>query len=643
MHMYMNQSTSELANRISKTLITAADQSLRPRTWTPVLEQTLHGIGCRHSLNPSLVSRVIDPFLIHHPSLALGFFNWASQQPGFTHTSISYHSILKSLSISRQFTALDTLMKQVKTLRIQLHPSVYRSLIASNIAGKKALNAFSVFNDVRLLISDIGADTCNSLVAALASAGNMGYAQQVFDDMLSRGVRVSTLGFGVYIWRFCVTAELDKALCLLDGVRRQDSGVNGSIVALLVIHGLCSASRVHEAVYMLDVLRKRDCKPDFMAYRIVAEALRAIGDVVDVEKVLKMKRKLGVAPRASDYRDFIYQLISERLICEAKDLGEVIVNGNFPIEDDVLNALIGSVSTEDPCSALMFFKLLVSKERSPTLLTFSNLSRNLCRHGKHDELLEVYKILSSSQYFVDIERYNVMVSFFCKAGKVKEAYQILQEMKKEGVGPDISSYNYVMEACCREDLVRPAKRLWDEMFANGCEANLKTYNILISKLAEMGQVKEAHRLFCHMLERGLQPDATTYDFLLKGLCQENQLETALEVFKKSLEQVAVIVKGILRNFIFYLVREGQFMAASNLVNDYTSTIGHSECNMMLLKCLVDAGEVDVAIEHMKRVGEMRPPMLNELLSWLASSSKPQPILELIQAIEGLQQYDTPPK
>ncbi|XP_024974078.1 pentatricopeptide repeat-containing protein At5g14080 isoform X2 [Cynara cardunculus var. scolymus] len=560
-----------------------------------------------------------------------------------THHSFPVSSIL-SLSItlpSHLASSTGPLSNQVKTLNIQLHPSLYRSLIASNVAGKKALNAFSVFNHVRCLIPDIGDHTCNSLVAALSSARNMGYAQQVFDEMTTRGVRVSTLGFGVFIWRFCITAELDKTLCLLDDVRRQDSGVNGSIVALLVVHGLCSASRVFEAMYMLDVLRKRDCKPDFMAYRIVAEALRATGNVVDVEKVLKMKRKLGVAPRASDYRDFIFQLISERLICEAKDLGEVIVNGNFPIEDDVLNALIGSVSTEDPCSALMFFKFLVSRERLPTLLTFTNLSRNLCRHEKHDELVQVYKILSWNQYFVDIERYHVMVSSFCKAGKVKEAYQVLQEMKKEGVGPDISSYNLVMEACCREDLVRPAKRLWDEMFANGCEANLKTYNILISKLSKIGQVKEAHRLFCHMLERGLQPDATTYGFLLEGLCQENQLETAFEVFKKSFEQDAVIAKDILREFILYLVREGQYMAASNLVHDYTTTIGHSESNMMLLKCLVDAGEVVVAIEHMKRVGEMWPSMLNELhaelLSWFTSSPKPQPILEFIQAIEGLQQ------
>ncbi|KAH0850290.1 hypothetical protein HID58_091245, partial [Brassica napus] len=44
----------------------------------------------------------------NHHSLALGFFNWAAQQP---------------------VLAMDALFKQVKTQRILLDPSVYRSLI----------------------------------------------------------------------------------------------------------------------------------------------------------------------------------------------------------------------------------------------------------------------------------------------------------------------------------------------------------------------------------------------------------------------------------------------------------------------------------------------------------------------------------
>ena len=430
--------------------------------------------------------------------------------------------------------------------------------------GKKTQNAFLVFSEVSAEIRELGPDICNSLLAALASDGYFEYADMVFEEMLLRGVSLSTLGFGVFIWRFSRNAEVGRVLSMLDEVRRGSSEINGSVIAVLIVHGFCQASRMSEAYWVLDELRGRGCKPDFMAYWIVAEGFRAMGSVPDTEKVLKKKRKLGVAPRANDYREFIFALVSERRICEAKELGEVIVGGSFPIEDDVLNVLIGSVSAFDTGSAIMFFKFLVGKERFPTLLTLSNLSRNLCKHGKTDELLEVFQFLSSHDYFKDLESYNVMVSFLCKAGRVKEAYGVLREMKKKGWGPDVSFYNSLMEACCREDLLRPAKRLWDEMFASGCGGNLKTYNILIQKFSEIGQIEESQRLFHHMLEKGVVPNATTYTSLLRGLCQETKLEAAFEVFNKSVKQDMVLAQTILSTFILYLCIEGMFFTLKNM-------------------------------------------------------------------------------
>ncbi|KAK3036421.1 hypothetical protein RJ639_030020 [Escallonia herrerae] len=516
------------------------------------------------------------------PLTALGFFNWAAQQPGFAHTPTTYHSILKSLSISRQFNAVDKLLKQVKAHKIDIPPSVYKSVIASYVIGKKTQNAFSLFNDIDGLACVTGPNTCNSLLAALACDGDIGNAQKVFDEMTFRG---GILG-----------------------------GINGSIIAVLVVHGLCSASRVAEASCALHELRSRDCKPDFMAYRIVAEASRLMGNVVDVMKILKKKRKLGVAPRADDYREFLFSLISERLICEAKDLGEVIVGGDFPIQDDVLNALIGSVSIDDPCCALLFLKFMLGKDRFPTLLTLSNLSRGLSKHGKFDELLEVFEILSAKEYFLDTESYGTMVSFLCYAGKLREAYQVLQEMKRKGSGPDISSYNSLIEACCKEDLLRPAKRLWDEMFADGCGGNIKTYNILIRKFSERRQAEEAHRLFCHMLEKGVAPDSTTYSPLLEGLCQENEIKTAFQVFQKSVEQDRMLAQRLL----------GHFLAASSLLCDRTWNTGDMDSHVILLKHLADAGDVPAVTEHIKWVRHNVPLMLdaihNELLASLSTSS-----------------------
>ncbi|KAI3510432.1 hypothetical protein L1887_17415 [Cichorium endivia] len=134
-------------------------------------------------------------------------------------------------------------MKQIKTLRIQLNPFIYRSVIASHIAANKVVHAFSVFNNVRFLIPDIGLDTCNSLLAALSSAGHLSYAHQVFNEMITRGFCLSTLGICAFLWKFTKTVELDKTLTHLDDVQNQISSVNGSILALLILHGLCSKNR----------------------------------------------------------------------------------------------------------------------------------------------------------------------------------------------------------------------------------------------------------------------------------------------------------------------------------------------------------------------------------------------------------------
>ncbi|GFY87595.1 tetratricopeptide repeat (TPR)-like superfamily protein [Actinidia rufa] len=291
--------------------------------------------------------------------------------------------------------------------------------------------------------------------------------------MSLRGVSMNMVGFGVFIWRFCRNSEVAETLSLLDEVKKGVSEMNGSVIAVLIVHGLCLQSRVVDAFWVLDELRKRDCKPDFIAYRIVAEQFRSMGSVVDVEVVLKEKRKLGVAPRANDYREFI--LISTNQL-------SLFCNVVFQVHA-----------------------------------------------GKG--------ILSIKGYFSDMERYNVMVSFLCKAGKVKEAFEVLQEMKKKGLCLDVSFYNYLMEACCREELLRPAKRLWDEMFASGCNGNLKTYNILIRKFSDKGQVEESQRLFSHMLDKGIVPDTMTYTSLLEDFVKRTRLKMLLKSSKSPLNMI----------------------------------------------------------------------------------------------------------
>ncbi|KZV19046.1 pentatricopeptide repeat-containing protein [Dorcoceras hygrometricum] len=633
----MRRSGTELAAVISRALITSSDRKVSPQVWSPALEQTLHKLCRRESLSPTLVARVIDPFLLHHHSIAFGFFNWASQQPGFCHSPATYQSVLKALSISRQFNSIDKVLKQVRVHRVPLEPSVYGSIVASFVAGKKVHLAFTVFCEYVSDIVLIGPEICNSLLAVLASEGSMRSARTVFDEMINRGVGLSTLGFGVFVWWVSKKNGLEEVLSLLDEVRKVDfSGINGSVIALLVVHGLCMESKGKDAVNALEELRKRDCKPDFMAYRVAAEMLRKIGSVADVHMVLKKKRKLGVAPRANDYKEFIYLLVSERLISEAKELGEVIVDGNFPIDDDVLNVLIGSVSTVDPLCAVTFLKFMLEKGKMPTLLTLANLSENLGKHEKGDELVDIFQLLSRKEYFTSFESYNIMLSLLCKARRVKEAYSVLQEMKKKGFCPDVSSYNLLLETCCREDLVRPATRLWDEMFTSGCGGNLESYNILIRKFSEIGQIEDAYHMFYHMFGKGLDPDATTYLVLLEGLCRAKDLEKALEIFNKSVEQDVTLAATLLNTFVLCLCREGFYHQASKLLCGLICDMKCLESHVTLLTYLANSGEPALALEHIKLVADNSQVLLHaiqtRLSASLSSPSNSDPVLRLSREV-----------
>lgn len=222
------------ARGLSKAVISASKKRGR---WGPEVEERLHRLGWRQRLSPSLVGNVIDPFLKSHHSLALGFFNWASQQPGFSHTPFTFHSLLKSLSHTNHFSAIHSLLKQAKALNFPIQPSLFSSIIASHVARNRARQAFSLYCGVGSLSAEIGVATSNSLLAALASDGCLESARRVFDEMSERGVGFSTLGFGVFVWRVCGEGDLEKVVSLLDEVGECGSGINGSVVVVLIVRG----------------------------------------------------------------------------------------------------------------------------------------------------------------------------------------------------------------------------------------------------------------------------------------------------------------------------------------------------------------------------------------------------------------------
>lgn len=99
-----------------------------------------------------------------------------------------------------------------------------------------------------------------------------------------------------------------------------------------------------------------------------------------------------------------------------------------------------------------------------------------------------------------------------------------------------------------------------------------------------------------------------------------------------------VIFSYLRVYIVHICA-GLFPAASNLLCGLTFDVAHSSSHVILLKYLADAGEVPIAIEHVNWVRETSPSMLQmirtELSASLSSSSKPEPILQLLQKVQEI--------
>lgn len=385
--------------------------------------------------------------------------------------------------------------------------------------------------------------------------------------MLVGAVELDTVGFGVFVKAVGRKHDgLAEALRLVDLVGCQGSCINRSVVAAMVIDGMCRDGRIEDAWNALEELRLRGWKPDFVAYRIVAEEFRVAGRVEEEGRILKQKRKLGVAPRKAEYRECVLALVSNGLVTEAKEMAEAVVLGDFPIDDDVLNVLVGSVSDIDVDGASMFCKFMMGKGRFPSTEMLVRLCENLCKSKKGDKMWEIFTVLLEKGYCKTARDYHLVVSFLGKAGKVREAYDVLKEVKRKRLEPDVSSYNALMEALCKSNLLRPAKKLWDEMFTSGCSPNLHTYNILITKFTEMGESEEVQQLFDHMFQKEVAPDGATYTSFITMLCHKHKYEQALEVFRRSLTQDAEVASSVLSMFIPALCKQGinEVLAAAQI-------------------------------------------------------------------------------
>ncbi|CAM0876637.1 unnamed protein product [Alopecurus aequalis] len=150
------------------------------------------------------------------------------------------------------------------------------------------------------------------------------------------------------------------------------------------------------------------------------------------------------------------------------------------------------------------------------------------------------------------------------------------------------------------------------------------------------------------------------------LCQENKYEQAEEIFKKSVVQDPKLASSVLTVFVVALCKQGisvlvisfacclsyscialitmleiisgSFKTALSVMFGLPSNIESSNAHVILLKCLTDAEEIEMALEHIKWIrrycGSMFQNIMNELMASLSTSASLQPVTKLVRYLHS---------
>ncbi|KAL4350117.1 hypothetical protein AHAS_Ahas10G0109900 [Arachis hypogaea] len=251
------------------------------------------------------------PFDVHwalqaqlDPDLSLDVFRWTAQQRNYTHTHLTYLTVIKQLIASRRYRQAETLIHEVIAGACEPSVELYNAVIRF-CCGRKFL--FSLAFDVykKMLKSEDSKPTLetysllfNSLLRRFNKL-NVCYVylhsvRSMTKQMKANSVIPDTFVLNMIIKAYSKCLELDEAIKVfremgfLSMNRRFEDAIEvlfdmlenskspDHLTYKTVLEGLCREGRADEAFDLLDECRKRDVNMNEKMYKALLRELHYI-------------------------------------------------------------------------------------------------------------------------------------------------------------------------------------------------------------------------------------------------------------------------------------------------------------------------------------------------------------------------------
>ncbi|KAL2341097.1 hypothetical protein Fmac_009037 [Flemingia macrophylla] len=263
------------------------------------------------------------------PDMALDIFRWTSQQRNYSHTSLTYLTLIKQLIAGRRYRHAETLLEEVLAGACDASLPLYNSLIRF-CCGRKFL-----FNR--------SFDIYKKMLSSPDSKPNLETYSLLFNSLLRRFNKLNVC----YVYLHAVRS-LTKQM-------KASGVIPDTFVLNMIIKAYAKCLEVDEAIRVFREMGLYGCEPNAYSYGYVARGLCEKGRVEQGLGFYREMRGKGLVPTTSTFVILVCSLSMER---------------RFEDAIEVLFDMLG-------------------KHRSPDHLTYKTVLEGLCREGRADQAFEL--------------------------------------------------------------------------------------------------------------------------------------------------------------------------------------------------------------------------------------------------------------
>ncbi|KAL5157765.1 Pentatricopeptide repeat-containing protein, chloroplastic [Glycine soja] len=376
------------------------------------------------------------------------------------------------------------------------------------------------------------------------------WEQQLFDEMLQRGVKPDNITFSTLVNCASVSGLPNKAVELFEKMSGFGCEPDG-ITCSGMVYAYARTNNVDKAVNLYDRAKAENWSLDAVTFSTLIKMYSMAGNYDKCLEVYQEMKVLGVKPNVATYNTLLGAMLRSKKHRQAKAI----------------------------------HKEMKSNGVSPDFITYASLLEVYTRAQCSEDALGVYKEMKGNGMDMTADLYNKLLAMCADVGYTDRAVEIFYEMKSSGTcQPDSWTFSSLITIYSRSGKVSEVEGMLNEMIQSGFQPTIFVMTSLIRCYGKAKRTDDVVKIFKQLLDLGIVPNDHFCCCLLNVLTQtpKEELGKLTDCIEKANTKLGTVVR--------YLVEEqesdeGFRKETLELLNSIDAEVKKPLCNCLIDLCV----------------------------------------------------------